>query len=293
MSRKKLFSKFKDGSAYFGFLDIDIKGKYQGCGGFCRYIFQSLAAGIFVAVMTSLLFLWQGNDAARYMILSSIGASAFLVFGAPGLATSKPLKVIFGHSIAVIVGGGVFFLREEIFGAGFVPTAFVVAALLSVSLATFFMIALSFEHPPATGTALALAIYTSHPSEHIFILVSFILVSAAVLGFIHHKRYKEDGFKAMTGIDSGTLKKFKQYRKQGENILLTIQDLAKAKPKDIYFALGGNSDGSTAKHFCHKKVEVNNFNDECCPIFQMWIDQAKGQIEKEKGYSRWTLRDLF
>ncbi|MCK5917135.1 MAG: HPP family protein [Cocleimonas sp.] len=296
---KPLISQYKDGSAQFGIFDVDIKGKYNGrWGGFSRYIIQSFIAGCFVSIMVFGLLTWKGDgedSLVRYLILSSIGASTFLVFGAPRLGTSAPLKVFFGHFIAVIIGISIFFLRYLFFGESGLITiyeGFELASLLAVSLATFWMIVLNFEHPPAAGTALALSIYITpdgRPPENIFIMAAFILIAAFLLGCIHRKFYMKDGIKAMTGIDDGTLSQLKLYRnKEGENSLLTIQGLAKANPVDIYRALGEN-----AIYFCHKKVDSDNFKTECCPIFQMWIDQAKDQTIKEQGYSKWTLRDLF
>ncbi len=82
----------------------------------------------------------------------SIGASTFIVFAMPTYVTARPGNVIIGHLIGMLCG----------MACSLIPTlnpytsAFQYA--LAVGLSMFIMSVTDTEHPPASGTALGMAI---------------------------------------------------------------------------------------------------------------------------------------
>jgi CBS-domain-containing membrane protein len=115
-----------------------------------NYVFQSLFAT--VAVFVVLYFLTLQNA----VIIASIGATAFIVFAMPKALTANARNVIGGH----VVG-----------------------------LSIFTMVVTDTEHPPASGTALGVAITGVHPNVLITVVLSIVLLS-----LIHHffKPYLRD-----------------------------------------------------------------------------------------------------
>jgi CBS-domain-containing membrane protein len=115
-----------------------------------NYVFQSLFAT--VAVFVVLYFLTLQNA----VIIASIGATAFIVFAMPKALTANARNFIGGH----VVG-----------------------------LSIFTMVVTDTEHPPASGTALGVAITGVHPNVLITVVLSIVLLS-----LIHHffKPYLRD-----------------------------------------------------------------------------------------------------
>ena len=142
-----------------------------------HYVFQSLFAT--VAVFVVLYFLTLQNA----VIIASLGATAFIVFAMPGYLTAQPRNVIGGH-LAGLFWGALFSL---------VPHASLLGSLLcysaAVGLSIFTMVVTDTEHPPASGTALGVAITGMHPDVLVAVVLSIILLS-----LIHHffKPYLRD-----------------------------------------------------------------------------------------------------
>lgn len=137
------------------------------------YILQSLLAAVAVCVLVLAL----GKD--RMITISSMGATAFIVFAAPKSIFAKKKHVIGGH-LAGILAGAVFYL---------VPFPYYIEYPLVVGLVIWLMVVFDVEHPPAAGTALA--IVTREISWDICIAV---MLSAILLAFLRHvlKRHLRD-----------------------------------------------------------------------------------------------------
>ncbi|MBN1521753.1 MAG: HPP family protein [Candidatus Aureabacteria bacterium] len=106
---------------------------------------QSLLAAFVIFIM----FLFLNMN--RSLIVVSIGATAFIVFAMPDNVTAHPKNVIGGHLIGFIVG----FLLSLIPYYSFLFSVLVYSFAIGFSI--FFMVVLNMEHPPASATALGVA----------------------------------------------------------------------------------------------------------------------------------------
>ena len=133
-----------------------------------NYVFQSLLAtlAVFVAL---LLFSMQ-----HPVIIASVGATAFIVFARPKSVTARSRNAIGGHLIGLFCG----FLCTLIPQPSFLHSA--IAYSLAVGLSIFLMVVADTEHPPASGTALGVAVEGYSMS-----LMFAILTSVVVLSLIH------------------------------------------------------------------------------------------------------------
>jgi len=133
-----------------------------------HYLLQSVLA--FFTTFTVLLFLRLEHT----IIIASMGSSPFIVFAMAKNVTSRPKNVIGGHIIGLFSG----------FLANLMPfnpshgTLF--SYSLAVALSIFIMVATNTEHPPASGTALSVAIsrFTLH--------VGISVITAAVILSLAH-----------------------------------------------------------------------------------------------------------
>ena len=111
-----------------------------------HYLYQSALATVIVFIILVALTLEHA------IVVASIGATVFIVFTMPKNTTAKPRRFIGGHIIGLIAGSACAAIPHE----GIILSAIVYA--LAVGLAIWAMVALDFEHPPAAGTALGVAI---------------------------------------------------------------------------------------------------------------------------------------
>ena len=107
-----------------------------------HYIFQSFLAGLAMLIIV-LVF---GQE--KVVIIASMGATAFICFTMPSGVSAQTGHVIGGHLVGLVCGA--------IFTLTVLP--YYVEFPLAVTLAIFLMAAFDVEHPPAAGTALAVAI---------------------------------------------------------------------------------------------------------------------------------------
>lgn len=142
-----------------------------------NYVFQSVFA-VF-AIFIVLLFLRLEHAA----IIAPIGSTAFIVFAMPRSVTAKPRNVIGGHSVGLICGS----LCALIPASSSLHSTIVYA--LAIGLSILLMVITDTGHPPASGTALGVAVRGF--SLDITIAV---MTSAIILSLIHHlfKRHLKD-----------------------------------------------------------------------------------------------------
>ena len=130
-----------------------------------HYVLQSLFATM--AVFIVLYFLSLQNA----VIIASLGASTFIVFAMPDSITAKPRNVIGGHLVGLFWG----------FVFSLVPHAATIGCLvcyaLAVGLSIFSMVVTDTEHPPASGTALGVAITGMSPQVLVAVVLSIVLLS--------------------------------------------------------------------------------------------------------------------
>ena len=126
-----------------------------------HYLLQSLLAAFALFIIVLAL----GVD--KIVLISSIGATAFIVFAMPKSVSAQTLNVIGGH-MAGLAAGAIFY---------FTGLPYQVEYPLAVGLAIFIMVSLDVEHPPAAGTALAVVISEVSLNAFITIMLSAIVLS--------------------------------------------------------------------------------------------------------------------
>jgi CBS-domain-containing membrane protein len=133
-----------------------------------NYILQSLAAAITLFLVLLLLNLEQA------VIIASIGATAFIVFAMPQSIAAQPRNVLGGHLVGTLCGC----LCALIPHAS--PLSSNLVYSLAVGLSIFIMVVTDTEHPPASGTALGLAL-----SGFSLTVVAAVMTSGVVLSLVH------------------------------------------------------------------------------------------------------------
>jgi len=110
-----------------------------------QYIFQSLLATVVVFGLFLVLRL------ERPLITASIGATVFIVFAMPKNVTARAKNVIGGHLIGFFVGFLLVLIPHDAFLFS------IIIYSLAIGLSIFIMVACNMEHPPASATALGVA----------------------------------------------------------------------------------------------------------------------------------------
>ncbi len=125
------------------------------------YLWQSLLASIALFILVCVL----GKD--KVVVISAMGATAFIVFAMPTAVSAKTRNVIGGH-LAGLTLGTIFY---------FTALPYFLEYPLVVGIAIFVMVALDVEHPPAAGTALAVVMNEVSPDVFVTIMVSALILS--------------------------------------------------------------------------------------------------------------------
>lgn len=150
----------------------------------------------FIAALGAVLFIYVSQViTARYIppeqsliLLTSMGASAALVFGLPHGALSQPWNVVIGHIISAIIGIFCVFYIHDIY----------LACALSVGLSVLFMHYFHCLHPPGSATALFCVMSANHAQQldwsYIYQPLLLNLGCLVVLGILfnglfHWRRY--------------------------------------------------------------------------------------------------------
>ena len=132
-----------------------------------NYLYQSFFAASTLAIV---LLVLNMEDA---VVIASIGATAFIVFTMPKNTTAQPRRVIGGHIVGLISG----------LLTALIPHHTVISCVLvysfAVGISIFLMVALDFEHPPASGTALGVVMTGFSLNVMLAVLTSSILLSVA------------------------------------------------------------------------------------------------------------------
>ncbi len=142
-----------------------------------NYVFQSLFATLAIFIVLLTLSLQEA------VIIASIGATTFIVFAMPKSITAKPRNVIGGHIVGLISGSLCALIPHPLFIHS------IMVYSLAVGFSIFIMVITDTEHPPASGTALGVAIHGFSLGVTIAVIISVVILS-----LIHHlfKRYLRD-----------------------------------------------------------------------------------------------------
>jgi CBS-domain-containing membrane protein len=134
-----------------------------------NYLWQSLCATAAILVVLLILNLRQ------MVIVSSIGATTFIVFMKPSNPFATPRSVVGGHLVGVLVGSAFSLLPRP------TPWAASLVYAVAVGAALFWMAVTDTEHPPAAGTALSVVM----SGDVWWIAVLAVLTSAVLLSGFH------------------------------------------------------------------------------------------------------------
>ena len=125
------------------------------------YLWQSCLATI--ALFIIVLILGKG----KMVVISAMGATAFVVFAMPTAVSAQTRNVIGGHLVG-LASGTIFY---------FTTLPYFLEYPLVVGIAIFVMVALDVEHPPAAGSALAVVINEVSPDVFVTIMASAVILS--------------------------------------------------------------------------------------------------------------------
>lgn len=113
-------------------------------------------------------------------IFPSLGPTAFLLATKPTAEIVSAKNTIFGHLVGAICG----YTSLVVFGLANTPAMivsgisiqFILAAVLSIALTSFFMILFSVEHPPAGATTLIISLGILHTISDITVLMFAVIL---------------------------------------------------------------------------------------------------------------------
>ncbi len=125
------------------------------------YLLQSFLAAVTLLIVVLAL----GKE--KMVIISAMGATAFIVFAMPKADSAQTRNVIGGHMVGLACGAIFYFTALPYF----------IEYPLAVGLAVFIMVALDVEHPPAAGTALAVVINEVSLDAFVTIMLSAVILS--------------------------------------------------------------------------------------------------------------------
>ena len=106
------------------------------------------------------------------VVISSIGATAFIVFVMPRSIVARPKNVIGGHLIGLFSGSLCSMIPHP-------PPSHAVVYSLAVGISILAMVITNTEHPPASGTALGVVMRGFSPRVAAAVLTSSVLLSLA------------------------------------------------------------------------------------------------------------------
>lgn len=134
-----------------------------------NYLWQSLLATVSMFLVLVLLSL------QRAIIVASVGATSFIVFMKPHNPFAAPRNVIGGHLVGLAAGLVFAFIPYPS------PTIHLVLCALAVGCSMLVMTLTDTEHPPAAGTALAVAL-----AGVSWQIAAAVVTSAVLMALLHH-----------------------------------------------------------------------------------------------------------
>lgn len=154
-----------------------------------------MSVGIAIGVLiTGLLSRWWVGSSGNMWMVSSLGASAVLLFGMPASPMAQPWPVLVGTVLSALVGAAV---------QAVVPDT-AVACALAVGLSVMLMVPLRCMHPPGAGFAAYVVL------EHIngvtlvvfpiLVNVLVLLVCAVLFNALTGKRYPHPQHSLRRGV---------------------------------------------------------------------------------------------
>ncbi len=130
-----------------------------------HYVFQCVL-GMFGLCMVMLVL-----SAQNIVVVASIGSTIFIIFALPTSINAQPRNVIGGHMIGFLSGSLCHIIPHQS------HVMVIVVYCLAVGISMFVMIITDMEHPPASSTALGVAMTGFLWHAGIALLVSTIILS--------------------------------------------------------------------------------------------------------------------
>jgi len=125
------------------------------------YLLQSFLATITIFILVLILGQY------KLVVISAMGATAFIAFAMPKSVSARTRNIIGGHLVGL--GCGTIFY--------FTALPYFLEYPLAVGMAIFLMVMLDVEHPPAAGTALAVVINEVSLDAFVVIMLSALVIS--------------------------------------------------------------------------------------------------------------------
>jgi len=120
-------------------------------------------------------------------VVASLGATTFIIFALPDKFTAKPRNVIGGHFVGLcsgFLGAAIASLvSQDVDGALWCDVVQGAGYAVAVGLVIFSMVVTDTEHPPAAGTALAVAVQGFTWQVAVTVLAVAVLLSTVRLVF--------------------------------------------------------------------------------------------------------------
>ena len=143
-----------------------------------------MSVGIAIGLLiTGIISRWWAGGAANMWMVSSLGASAVLLFGMPASPLAQPWPVLVGTVLSALVGAGV---------QAVVPDA-AVACAIAVGVSVMLMVPLRCMHPPGAGFAAYVVLEHINGVTLVIFPVLFnvllLLLCAVVYNTLTGKRY--------------------------------------------------------------------------------------------------------
>lgn len=146
-----------------------------------RASFQNILR-ISSGVLTLTLLIGYINELVSIPILmSSFGASIFLVIAAPDVAFAQPKNVIFGHIISSSSG----LISLNILGDSTMSMA------LAITFATMFMLLVKVSHPPAASNPIAI-FFSTESWDFLWFTTVFGAVLVVCCALVFHRILKRN-----------------------------------------------------------------------------------------------------
>ncbi|MEX2431693.1 MAG: HPP family protein [Dehalococcoidia bacterium] len=150
--------------------------------------FRRYAAQVSLAAVALFGVLWAeqliaGPDLARAVVIGAIAATACVLFISPHREVATPRHVLGGYAIGLGIASGLGLLMATTSGVSLLiqaPVLFPFGAAMAVGGSMFAMAATDTEHPPAVGTALAVA---GHGFS--WDIIAFVVVSVVLMAGLH------------------------------------------------------------------------------------------------------------
>lgn len=136
------------------------------------YILQSSLAALVLFILLLVL------DREKVVVISSMGATSFIVFAMPRAVSAQTRHVIGGHLVGLACGTMFYYTGLP----------YLLEYPLAVGIAICVMVALDVEHPPAAGTALAVVINEVSPQVFVTIMVSALVLTQCRYYLRHYLR---------------------------------------------------------------------------------------------------------